>query len=68
MKNLDATEVDCKFVKAINLRVVSKFEIDDSPEGISRMMQAKTIVCDMILLGTKRGRPALQEENISEAA
>ncbi len=68
MTNLNALEVDSKFVKAVDLRVITRFEIDESPEGISRMNQAQTIVCDLILLGQKRGRPALQEENISEAA
>ena len=68
MKNLNASEVDRKFKKAMDLKVISRFEIDESPEGISRMNQAKIIVCDLILLGQKRGRPFLQEENISEAA
>ena len=68
MKNPNATEADRKFIKAADLTVVTRFEKDESPEGFSRMNQAKTIVCELILLGQKRGRPSLQEENISEAA
>ncbi len=56
------------FKKARELKVVVNFEMDDSPEGIQRSKQAKMIICEMILLGRKRGRPSEKEEELNEAA
>ena len=56
------------FKKAKDLKVVVKFERDNSPEGIQRSMQAKLIICEMILLASKRGRPSEKEEEQNEVA
>lgn len=56
------------FKKAKDLKVVVNFEKDDNPEGIQRARQAKMIICEMILLGKKRGRPSQKEEELNEAA
>ncbi len=56
------------FVAAKDLMVVVKFENDDSSEGMMRAKLAKEIVCQLILLGQKRGRPARFKENVDEAA
>ena len=56
------------FKKTQELKVTVKFETDNSPEGIQRSRQAKMIICEMILLGKKRGRPSQSEENLNEAA
>ena len=56
------------FRKARELKVVVKFETDNSPEGIQRSHHAKVLICEMILLGRKRGRPSLKEEEVNEAA
>ena len=56
------------FKKARELKVVVKFETDNSPEGIQRAHHAKVLICEMILLGRKRGRPSLRDEEINEAA
>lgn len=57
-----------KHVKAKDLKVIVEYLSDDSAEGILRSKQAKAIICDMILLAKKRGRPALQEDIENEAA
>lgn len=57
-----------EFKKAKDLKVVVKFESDNSHEGIQRTKQAKMIICEMILLGRKRGRPAEREQELNEAA
>ena len=57
-----------EYKKAKDLKVVVNFEKDDSPEGIQRSKQAKVIICEMILLGRKRGRPSQKEEELNEAA
>ena len=56
------------FKKARELKMVVKFEADNSPEGIQRSRQAKALICEMILLGRKRGRPSFKEEELNEAA
>lgn len=56
------------FLKAKDLKVVVKFEKDNSPEGKIRAKQARAIICEMILLAQKRGRPARQEEILDDAA
>ena len=58
----------CDFKKARELKVVVNFETDNSPEGIQRSRQAKVLICEMILLGRKRGRPSTKEEEFNEAA
>ena len=55
-------------VKAKDLKVVVKFERDDSVDGKMRVHHAKEIICQLILLGQKRGRPAGNEEILDEAA
>lgn len=57
-----------EFVKAKDLKVVVKFEADNSPEGILRMKNAKEIICQLILLGQKKGRPSKFEEELDEVA
>jgi hypothetical protein len=58
-----------EYKKAQDLKVIVKFERDDSPEGELRMEQAKAIICQLILLGKKRGRPSKRElEEINAAA
>ena len=57
-----------EFKKAKDLKVVVKFESDNTPEGIQRSRQAKMIICEMILLGQKRGRPSEKEGELHEAA
>lgn len=54
--------------KAKDLKVIVSFEKDDSPEGKLRAEQAKAIICQLILLSRKKGRPSLKEENVDEAA
>jgi hypothetical protein len=57
------------FKKAKDLRVIVKYERDDSPEGKLRIEQAKNIICSLILLSKKRGRPSKKEkEDFSAAA
>ena len=56
------------FKKAKDLKVVVRFETDSSPEGIQRAKQAKLIICEMILLGKKRGRPSEKDGESNEAA
>ena len=56
------------FAKARDLVVFVKFKRDESPEGISRSKLAKQIICQLILLGQKRGRPSADEEILNEAA
>ena len=57
-----------EFKKATDLKIVVKFERDDSVEGKMRSSQAKTIICQLILLAQKRGRPSMKEEVFNEAA
>ncbi len=57
-----------EFKKATDLKVVVTFERDDSAEGKMRSSQAKTIICQLILLAQKRGRPSMKEEVFNEAA
>ena len=56
------------FLKAKDLKVVVKFEQDKTLEGISRTKLAKEIICQLILLGQKKGRPSAQEDEQNEAA
>jgi hypothetical protein len=56
------------YAKAKDLKVIVKFERDDSPEGILRVKLVKEIICQLILLGQKRGRPSTQREELDEAA
>lgn len=59
---------DDTFLKAKDLIVKVKFENDNSPEGKLRMFQAKEIICQLILLGQKKGRPVSEEEILDEVA
>lgn len=59
---------DDTFSKAKDLIVKVKFENDDSTEGKLRMSQAKDIICQLILLGQKKGRPVTREEILDEVA
>lgn len=54
--------------KAKDLTVVVKFEQDNSLEGILRFKNAKEIICQLILLGRKKGRPSVHDEEFNEAA
>ncbi len=56
------------FSKARDLTVKVKFENDSTPEGKLRMSQAKDIICQLILLGQKKGRPVIREEILDEVA
>ena len=56
------------FAKAKDLKVIVKFERDETHEGVLRSNLAKEIICQLILLGQKQGRPSTEEENLSEAA
>lgn len=49
------------YSKAKDLVVTVKFENDDSTEGKIRTRLAKEIVCHLILLGQKKGRPSKKE-------
>lgn len=57
-----------EFKKATELKVVVTFERDQSAEGKMRSSQAKLIICQLILLAQKRGRPSMKEEVENEAA
>ena len=57
-----------EFLKAKDLKVIVNFELDSSPEGKQRSKQAKLLICEMILLAKKRGRPSQKEENLHEVA
>ena len=57
-----------EYAKAKDLVVKVSFVKDTSPEGIFRSQQAKRLICDLILLGKKRGRPSKTEEVLDEAA
>nr|BFD65268.1 hypothetical protein HAGR004_02900 [Bdellovibrio sp. HAGR004] len=63
-----ATTTDDTFSKAKDLIVKVKFENDNSTEGKLRLSQAKDIICQLILLGQKKGRPVIQEEILDEVA
>lgn len=62
------TTTDDAFSKAKDLIVKVKFENDESTEGKLRMSQAKDIICQLILLGQKKGRPVTREEILDEVA
>lgn len=57
-----------EFKKAKDLKVIERFETDNSPEGKLRMEQARAIICQLILLSKKRGRPSRQKEEFDAAA
>ena len=57
-----------EFLKAKDLVVVINFERDESYQGVLRSRQAKRIICELILLGRKRGRPSKKDEVSDEAA
>lgn len=57
-----------EFFKAKDLAVIVSFEYDDSQEGRMRAVQARTLIGEMILSTTKRGRPAKVQEDFGEAA
>ena len=63
-----ATTTDDTFSKAKDLIVKVKFENDNSIDGKLRLSQAKDIICQLILLGQKKGRPIIQEEILDEVA
>lgn len=56
------------FSKAKDLIVKVKFEYDNTTEGKLRLAQAKDIICQLILLGQKKGRPVAREEILDEVA
>ncbi len=62
------TTTDDTFSKAKDLIVKVKFENDSTPEGKLRLSQAKEIICQLILLGQKKGRPMSREEILDEVA
>ena len=62
------TTTDHTFSKAKDLIVKVRFENDSTPEGKLRMNQAKEIICQLILLGQKKGRPVSREEILDEVA
>ena len=68
MMETDPTSPYESYVKARDLKVVVKFERDESPEGIIRSKRVKELICQFILLGMKRGRPSKQEESLDEVA
>ena len=57
-----------EYKKAKDLTVVIKYEIDKSPEGQMRFDQTRDIICQLIYLGMKKGRPAKVKEELDEAA
>lgn len=56
------------YLKAKDLVVKVSFEKDISPEGVLRSKQARSIICELLLLSRKRGRPSMKEEEFNEAA
>ncbi|MCK6598268.1 MAG: hypothetical protein L6Q37_07875 [Bdellovibrionaceae bacterium] len=62
------TTTDDTFSKAKDLVVKVRFENDSTPEGKLRLSQAKEIICQLILLGQKKGRPVSREEILDEVA
>ena len=62
------TSGEKEFKKAKDLKMSVRYEFDRSEEGTLRVKQAKDIICQLILLGQKRGRPAKAQENLDEAA
>lgn len=65
---LKIATTDDTFSKAKDLIVKVKFENDSTPEGKLRLSQAKEIICQLILLGQKKGRPVSREEILDEVA
>lgn len=63
-----AATTDDTFSKAKDLILKVKFENDNSSEGKLRIAQAKDIICQLILLGQKKGRPVTREEILDEVA
>lgn len=59
---------DDKYVKAKDLTVIVKTVNDSSPEGKLRFQQAQDIICELIVLSKKKGRPSKKEEVLDEAA
>lgn len=57
-----------EYLKAKDLVVKVSFEKDTSPEGVLRCQQARAIICELLLLAKKRGRPSMKEEELNEAA
>lgn len=68
MSTEKASKPESDFRKAQDLEMIVRFDRDDSLEGKMRMEQAKAIICQLILLGKKRGRPSKKEENSNAAA
>lgn len=68
MADCEGKSSQASYLKAKDLRVVTKFEKDNSSEGQLRSAQAKTIICELIYLGRKRGRPVRKKENVDEAS
>lgn len=67
---MESHKVPCKgeFLKAKELAVTVRFENDDSGNGKLRTQQARMLICELILLSSKRGRPSTKEEAFHEAA
>ncbi len=57
-----------EYLKAKDLVVKVSFEKDTSTEGVLRSKQARVIICELLLLAKKRGRPSKKEEELNEAA
>ena len=66
-KSPESSDAD-EYLKAKDLTVVINFERDDTHQGVLRSQQARRIICELILLGHKRGRPSKKEEEVDEAA
>lgn len=59
---------DDRYVKAKDRHVIVTTVSDPSPEGQLRVRQAREIICQLIVLSKKKGRPSKQEEVLDEAA
>lgn len=57
-----------EYKKARDLKVIVRFETDNSKEGKMRVAQVKNLICHLILLGQKRGRPSKKNEEDLYAA
>lgn len=57
-----------KFLKVKDLVVKVNYEEDSSPDGILRSKQARAVICELLILAKKRGRPSMKDEELNEAA
>lgn len=68
MPSRNISTVQDGYSKAKDLTVVVNFEKDDSQDGKLRVEQARALIAELIILATKRGRPAKSQEEFYEAA